>query len=75
MKKNSNNNIWFDFGIYSAMGIQLVLTTIGGLYFGQWIESYWHYLTPWVMVAGSILGMIVGFINLMRLQKWKENRS
>lgn len=74
MKKSDSQSIWFQFGIYSAMGFQLVLSVLGGVYSGQWLEKKFNF-APWGIIIGSMLGLIVGFINLMRIDSWKQKKK
>jgi ATP synthase protein I len=57
-------------GIYGAVGLQLVVSLLVGVFLGQWLDRKWG-TEPWLLFLGVILGSSAGFYNLFRLMKWK----
>ncbi len=51
---------------YSQIGVTLLapMLVLGGL--GFWLDRRWG-TTPWLLLAGLVLGMIIGFVNFFRL--------
>lgn len=59
---------------YSTIGLQLAITILVFIYIGFKLDQ--HYETnPWFVVAGTALGMIAGFYNLIRGLRQIENIS
>jgi F0F1-type ATP synthase assembly protein I len=54
-----------DFGRYAGLGLQFVVTLalLGGL--GWWLDTRFH-SSPWLLVAGVLIGAIVAFIAIVR---------
>jgi ATP synthase protein I len=52
-------------GVYSVVGITLVISTVlglvGGYYLDRWLGS-----TPWLTLIGLLFGIAAGFVNLFR---------
>jgi F0F1-type ATP synthase assembly protein I len=61
-------------GVYGAVGFQLAATVIGGLLLGQWLDKKWG-TSPWLTLAGMIIGMVGGFYNLIRIATWHQERK
>ena len=55
-------------GPYMGLGIQLavsmVLFTLGGYLLDKWLQT-----TPWLTIAGAVLGMVAVFAYLVRLSQ------
>jgi ATP synthase protein I len=55
-------------GPYLGLGMQLALTmaffTIGGYLLDGWLET-----TPWLTIAGALLGMVAVFVHLIRISR------
>ncbi len=62
-----------DIGLYGAVGLQLALVVVGGLYGGSELDL-WYHTTPWFTIIGLTVGSVVGFINLIRMTAWKNNK-
>lgn len=54
-----------DFGRYATLGIQYALSIALLTGLGWWLDSRWG-TTPWLLVAGVVLGVVAGFVNLVR---------
>jgi len=48
-----------------GLGIELVAPILLGIFVGRWLDGRWG-TEPWLLVAGSVLGMIVGFYSFLR---------
>ena len=54
------------FGIYGAVGFQLAIAVVAGIYFGGLADKKLG-TSPWLTLVGLVLGTIGGFYNLIRL--------
>jgi F0F1-type ATP synthase assembly protein I len=54
------------YGIYGAAGLQLAASVVGFLLLGNWLDGKLG-LTPWLAVAGLIVGFVGGLVNLIRI--------
>ncbi len=64
--KNPKDSFAYVFGLYSTVGIQLVISVVLGLYAGTWGDKKLG-TDPWLMILGIVLGAAAGFYNLVRL--------
>jgi len=57
---------WKELGRYGSVGIELVLTVliVGGI--GHWLDLRYWPGKSWGLVLGSVMGVAVGFRNLVR---------
>jgi ATP synthase protein I len=62
------------FGIYGAVGFQLALSVVGGLFLGRWLDQRWN-VAPWMTLVGMLVGSVGGFYNLVRLLNWNQKRK
>jgi len=62
------------YGIYSIVGIQLAVSVVAGLFFGNYIDKKIG-TTPWLTIIGLILGSVGGFYNLFRIVNWHRDRK
>ena len=56
------------YGIYGAAGLQLAASVVGFLLIGNWLDKKYG-LSPWLAVAGLIVGFVGGLVNLVRIVK------
>lgn len=54
-----------DFGRYATLGLQYALSIALLTGLGWWLDSTWG-TTPWLLVTGAVLGVVAGFVNLVR---------
>lgn len=62
------------FGIYGAVGLQLAITVVAGLYIGSLIDKKLE-TEPWLTLVGLVIGAVGGFYNLVRILNWKGQQS
>jgi F0F1-type ATP synthase assembly protein I len=53
---------------YSYIGIFFGIAVGIGVYAGRWADHRWN-TTPWLTVAGMLLGVVTGFRELYRVSK------
>ena len=73
-KKKPGDPFILAFGIYGAVGFQLAISVVAGLFLGQWVDGKLG-TGPWLTLVGLILGSIAGFYNLIRIMNWKQRRQ
>lgn len=71
MSFKPDNDLLTTLGVYGAIGFQLAIAVVVGVMLGRWLDARWG-TTPWLTIAGMLLGSGAGFWNLIRLLKWKE---
>jgi ATP synthase protein I len=54
-----------DVGALSGVGLMLVISTVLGLVGGYYLDR-WLGTAPWLGLAGLLLGVAAGFVNLFR---------
>lgn len=52
----------------SSVGIQLVVSTVIGLFLGLWLDKKFD-TAPWLMLLGLVIGIASGFKNLYEVAK------
>jgi ATP synthase protein I len=52
-------------GTLSGVGLTLVISTVLGLTGGYYLDR-WLGTGPWLLLAGLLLGIAAGFVNLFR---------
>lgn len=53
-------------GLASTIGILLVVSTVIGYAFGNWLDKKLG-TAPWLMLVFTILGIVAGFIEMFRI--------
>jgi F0F1-type ATP synthase assembly protein I len=48
-------------GTYLTMGMQLALSVVVFFFLGRWLDGLLE-TTPWLMIAGLVVGIVGGFI-------------
>lgn len=72
-QKNPKDSFAYVFGLYSTVGIQLVISVVLGLYAGTWGDKKLG-TDPWLMILGIVLGTAAGFYNLVRIVSRKGQK-
>jgi F0F1-type ATP synthase assembly protein I len=60
-----NKNLWAQFAKYSEIAFIFPAATVAGLLLGLALDHWLH--TTWLYMAGLILGIVAGFIQLIRI--------
>lgn len=50
---------------YAGLGFEIVVPIVLGLLGGWWLDGRWG-TTPWLLLAGLLLGIGAGFYNFFR---------
>ncbi|HYA25928.1 MAG TPA: AtpZ/AtpI family protein [Terriglobales bacterium] len=67
MPDNSSNkkNVWVQLGQYSQIAFIFPASTVAGWLIGVALDHWLH--TTWLYIVGLILGIVAGFVELIRL--------
>ena len=60
-----NKSLWAQFAKYSEIAFIFPAATVAGLLVGVALDHWLH--TTWLYMAGLVLGIIAGFIQLIRI--------
>ncbi|MCM3700987.1 AtpZ/AtpI family protein [Paenibacillus macerans] len=62
-KPGANNSVWKVAALVTALGTNFAMCTIGGFYFGSWLDKLW--LTNGVGIGlGVLAGIAVGIVSI-----------
>ena len=53
------------FAPYLTIGMQLAFAVVGFFFLGRWLDGVFN-TTPWLMIAGLVIGTAGGFIGFFR---------
>ncbi|MFC4766507.1 AtpZ/AtpI family protein [Effusibacillus consociatus] len=67
-KPDKNENPYRAIGLVSAIGTDLALCVLGGVYLGKWIDGEFG-TTPIFLMIGLLVGLGVGIYSMMLLIK------
>lgn len=74
-KKNGDKDSFIvAFGVYGAVGFQLAIAVVAGVYLGNLGDRHFD-TTPWLTIVGVIIGSGGGFYNLIRIMNWSQKRK
>jgi ATP synthase protein I len=65
MGKDSDKNWMSDFGPFLTLGLQLAISVVVFFFLGRWLDGVFD-TSPWLMIAGLVLGTAGGFVNFFR---------
>ncbi|OLD38009.1 MAG: hypothetical protein AUI57_08780 [Candidatus Rokubacteria bacterium 13_1_40CM_2_68_8] len=71
MAPSGEQGTWKALGELSSIGLTLVVATVIGLVGGYYADR-WLGTTPWLLLLGLVLGIVAGFVNLVRSVKRAE---
>jgi len=54
-----------EYGPYLTLGLQLALSVVVFFFLGRWLDDTWG-TTPWLTVAGLVIGVAGGFIKFFK---------
>ena len=63
-KPNSDKKLWLQLARYSQLGLVLPAATFVGWLIGVALDKWLH--TTWLYLAGLLLGIVAGFVELIR---------
>lgn len=63
-ENNSDKNLWVQMSRYSQLAVVLPACTVAGWLIGLALDHYLH--TTWLYLLGLILGIVAGFVELVR---------
>lgn len=55
-----------------SAGTELVVVVLGGLLAGQWLDEKFN-TSPWIMLAGAVLGIIFGLYRIIGLSQQRNS--
>jgi F0F1-type ATP synthase assembly protein I len=64
MSSSEERNLWIQIARYSQLALVLPATTVVGLGIGWALARWLHH--DWLRVAGLLLGIAAGFVELVR---------
>jgi ATP synthase protein I len=64
-KNSSERGLWLQLARYSELAFIFPATTVAGWLIGLGLDHWLH--TTWLYMVGLILGIIAGFVQLIRL--------
>jgi F0F1-type ATP synthase assembly protein I len=68
---NSERSWMIQLGRYSQIGFALPAATVIGWFLGRMLDRWLH--TSWLYLAGLLLGIVAGFIELIRVVSKPES--
>jgi F0F1-type ATP synthase assembly protein I len=68
---NSERSWMIQLGRYSQIGFALPAATVIGWFVGRLLDRWLH--TSWLYLAGLIVGIVAGFIDLIRVASKPES--
>jgi len=63
--EQDQKSVWLQIARYSQIAFALPAATLIGWLLGSLLDRWLH--TTWIYIAGLILGMITGFVELIRM--------
>lgn len=55
-------NPWHMLAMFSTLGTEVILLTLGGGWLGSWLDGVWE-TKPLLLVLGVFLGLALGFFS------------
>jgi F0F1-type ATP synthase assembly protein I len=68
---NSERSWMVELGRYSQIGFALPAATVIGWFMGRMLDRWLH--TSWLQLAGLLVGIVAGFIELIRVVSKPES--
>lgn len=72
-KPNSDKKLWLQLARYSQLGLVLPAATFVGWLIGVALDKWLH--TTWLYLAGLLLGIVAGFVELIRTVMASESNE
>ncbi|MBL7686127.1 MAG: AtpZ/AtpI family protein [Deltaproteobacteria bacterium] len=73
-KMSDRDSLYRAMGLYSGLGIQLVVSVMVGVYAGDWLDKRWQ-TAPFMLMLGLFLGAGSGFYQLFRVANLMNERK
>lgn len=67
-RRKRPSSLFASYGIYGAAGLQLAVSTVAGLVFGNYLDRKLE-TGPWLAMIGTAAGFAAGMINMIRILK------
>lgn len=64
-EQEQKRGVWLQIARYSQIAFALPAATLVGWLLGSLLDRWLH--TSWIYIAGLVLGMITGFVELIRM--------
>ncbi|MBZ5707359.1 MAG: AtpZ/AtpI family protein [Acidobacteriia bacterium] len=64
-KNPEKNNVWLQIAKYSQLAFIFPAATVAGWLIGVGLDHWLH--TTWLYLVGLILGIVAGFVELIRM--------
>jgi F0F1-type ATP synthase assembly protein I len=72
MNSHEEKNLWVQLARYSELAFIFPAATVAGWLIGLGLDHWMH--TTWLYLVGLILGIIAGFVQLIRLVTSSESK-
>jgi F0F1-type ATP synthase assembly protein I len=72
-KQNGDKKLWLQLARYSQLGLVLPAATLVGWLIGVALDKWLH--TTWLYLAGLLLGIVAGFVELIRTVMSSESNE
>ena len=72
-KSSSDKKLWLQLARYSQLGLVLPAATFVGWLIGVALDKWLH--TTWLYLAGLLLGIVAGFVELIRTVMSSESNE
>jgi ATP synthase protein I len=67
MQHDPNQHRWLkSAGQASSIGLVLVISIVIGYFFGSWLDRVFK-TAPWLMLVFTLMGIVAGFIEVIRI--------
>ena len=70
-KQSTNKSVWLQVGRYSQLAVIFPAATVVGLIIGAALDRWLH--TTWLYLLGLILGIVAGFVELIKIASSASN--
>jgi F0F1-type ATP synthase assembly protein I len=72
-KQTGDKKLWVQLARYSQLGLVLPAATLVGWLIGVALDKWLH--TTWLYLAGLLLGIVAGFVELIRTVMSSESNE
>lgn len=68
-----DKNVWVQMANYAQLGFIFPAATLLGWLIGVGLDRWFH--TTWLYIPGLILGIVAGFVDLIRTMSKKDGKT